>query len=77
MKRHPKLSSRQPGSLPVSRAKGCSNEVLDKWFKDFEEFLKSNDLLNKADRIWNADESGFPLQHKSGKVLVNLGMDGH
>ena len=70
MKRHPKLSSRQPGSLPVSRAKGCSNEVLDKWFNDFEEFLKSNDLLNKADRIWNAR---FPLQHKSGKVLAPRG----
>ncbi len=37
MKRHPKLSSRQPGSLPMSRAKGCSNEVLDKWFKDFDQ----------------------------------------
>ena len=74
MKRHPKLSSRQPGSLPVNRAKGCSKEeVLEEWFRDFEEFLKSNDLLNIPDRIWNADESGFPLQHKSGKVLAPRG----
>ena len=30
-------------------------------------------MLNKADRIWNADESGFPLQHKNGKVLAPRG----
>ena len=73
MKRHPKLSLQQPGSLPVTRAKGCSKEVIDKWFIEFEGFLKENSLLNKADRIWNADESGFPLQHKSGKVMAPRG----
>jgi hypothetical protein len=32
-----------------------------------------NNLLNKADRIWNADESGFPFLHKSGKVMAPKG----
>lgn len=73
MKRHPKLSILQPGSLPVNRATGCSKEVMDTWFQDFETFLKSNNLVDKADRIWNADESGFPLQHKSGKVMAPRG----
>ena len=35
MKRHPELSIRQSESLPVSRAKGCSKEELDRWFSDF------------------------------------------
>lgn len=73
MKRHPKLSMRQPGSLPVSRARGCSVEIVDQWFIDFEQFLRDHNLFNKPDRIWNADESGFPLQHKSGRVLAPRG----
>ena len=30
-----RLSIRQSESLPVSRAKGCSKEELDRWFSDF------------------------------------------
>ena len=66
LKRHPRISIRQAESLPVCRARGCSREILDKWFKDFEDFLRANGLYNKADRIWNADESGFPLQFRTG-----------
>lgn len=73
LKRHPKLSVRQSGPLPVSRALGCSKDILDKWFCDFEVFLNQHDLLNKADRIWNADESGFPLQQRGGKVMTSRG----
>ena len=71
--RHPNISIRQSEILPTTRAHGCSSKNLDTWFEDFGEFLKSHGLLNKANRIWNADESGFPLQHRSGKVMAPRG----
>lgn len=73
LKRHPKVSCRHPEPLPTSRAMGCSEQHLDKWFKDFGDFLKENDLLNKPEQIWNADESGFPLHHRSGTILAPRG----
>lgn len=73
LKRHPQISIRQAQSLPTSRAKGCSPETLAKWFEDFEFFLKEHNLTNKAERLWNADESGFPLQYHCGKVMAPRG----
>ena len=64
MKRHPQISLRQAESLSMS----CSLEMLSRWFDDFHIFCKNN-LIDKAERLWNADESGFPLQYRSGKVL--------
>ena len=73
LKRHPEISIRQSESLSTCRAKGCSPEVLDQWFNDFEIFLKEHNLTNKAECIWNADESGFPLQHRTGRVMAPRG----
>ena len=73
LRRHPKISVRQSGTLPTNRAAGCSTEIVHKWFQDFQKFLKDHDLLDKADRIWNADESGFPLQYNSGRVMAPRG----
>ena len=69
MKQHPQISLRQAESLSMSRAKVCSLEMLSRWFDDFHIFLQEHNLIDKAERLWNADESGFPLQYRSGKVL--------
>ena len=73
MRRHPFISLRQSESLSTCRAKGCSPAVLKKWFDEFELFLREHQLTDKAERLWNADESGFPLQHRSGYVLAPRG----
>ena len=71
--RHPKISIRQAEILPTNRAQGCTSRNLDVLFEDFKEFLTTHGLLDRADRIWNGDESAFPLTHKSGKVMAMKG----
>ena len=52
-----------------------TEEGIRKWFKDLQTFLQlehnldANDLFSasNAERIFNADESGFPLQ---GKLIL-------
>ena len=73
MKRHPKLTMRTSQALGVSRAISCTPLVLDKWFKDFEAFLREHNLLNCPSALYNCDESGFPLTAHTGKVLAPIG----
>ena len=73
MSRHPNIAVRQAEILPTNRAQDCTAKNMDKWFEEFGEFLNQHGLLNKADRIWNADESGFPLQQRSGRVMAPKG----
>ena len=47
-----------------------SEVVMDKFFKLLKEELKSIDILNKPEHIYNADESGIDLNTRSGKVIV-------
>ena len=47
----------------------CTPETLDKWFADYSEFVHQHGLQDKPQRIWNADESGFPLCPKTSRVL--------
>ena len=44
--------------------------VMDKFFKLLKEELESIDILNKLECIFSADESGFDLNARSGKVVV-------
>ena len=54
----------------MCRASSCTPERLDEWYEKFLTFMKSHDLHNKPRRIWNADESGFPLCPKTSRVLA-------
>ena len=67
--RHPKVSLKTPQALQICRASSCTTEVMDKWYSDYEQFLLIHELYDKPDQIWNADESGFFLCPKSGKIL--------
>ena len=60
---------RKPESLQACRASSCTPERLDKWFADYSEFVHQHGLQDKPQRIWNADESGFPLCPKTSRVL--------
>ena len=70
LRRHPQLSLRLPESLQLARASSCTSAVLDKWYKEFGEFTKFHNLQEKPQRIWNVDESGFPLCPKTSRVIA-------
>ena len=73
LKRHPELSLRTPENLDSHRAKCCTRDTLSKWYSDFRQFLEVNSIRNDAQHFWNADESGFSLCPKTGKVLAQKG----
>ena len=70
LRRHPELSLRLPESLQLARASSCTPERLDKWYKEFEMFVKLHNLEGKPQRIWNADESGFSLCPKTSRIVA-------
>lgn len=77
MKRHPELSARTPENLGFQRAY-VSEEGIREWFHGLEKFLLEEHNLvaseflseENADRIYNLDESGFPLQGTNGRMKI-------
>ena len=68
-----KLAWRSPSALEAYRASACTKEKLEEWYTKFEQFLICHSLHDQPSRIWNCDESGFPLCAKSGKILAPVG----
>ena len=48
-------------------------EALDNYFILLKSILDENDLLDKPGQIYNVDESGIPLDHRSPRVLTKRG----
>ena len=77
LKRHPELSLRTPENLGFQRAH-ISEKGIRKWFLELKNFLSEEHNLNaeeflaegNGERIYNIDESGFPLQGTAGKCKV-------
>lgn len=79
MRRNPKLALKNAESLEKYRSL-ITEEYIRAWFTDLNSFLiESNaiDILDDPSRILNADESGFNLCPKTGKVLGIRGRDLH
>ena len=72
LQHHPELSFQSPEQLELSRASACSKERLAHWYTTFEQFLKANSVKD-PDQVWNADETGYPLYPKTGRVLALCG----
>ena len=71
MRQDPDIKMKKAEKLEQSRAMACTKESVYKWFDEFEAFLKENNITS-PDKIYNCDESGFPLQAGSSmKVLCN------
>ena len=68
-KHHPKLTLRSASRLAYARAVAQDPEVINAYYDLLEETLIKNDLMDKPGQIFNCDESGFPLDHKPGKVI--------
>ena len=69
MKRHP-IALHSPEHLQLCRVRCCTPEALDEWYTGFDQFLQTYELKDQPNHIWNADESGFPLCPKTGKVIA-------
>ncbi|GFN78575.1 tigger transposable element-derived protein 1-like [Plakobranchus ocellatus] len=75
LKRHQDLSCRLPEQMKVSRQKSSANKTIyDAWFSLLKKTLTDHNLLNKPERVYNVDESGFPLDPKRLKVITQKGI---
>lgn len=79
LRRHPHLSERTGEALGVERA-FVTAEKLEKWFEEFRKYITESEevedgaqILQDGTRIFNCDESGFPLAGKTEKVLAPKG----
>lgn len=71
--RHPHLTLRTGESLAYHRAVSTNHAVIDKYFDLLEEVLLSNNLCSNPHLVFNADETGLPLQHRPGKRVAIRG----
>ena len=75
--RNPNLSIWLPENLGHLRVK-VTEKTLREWFKNLNEFLKSEHNIvaseflstENGSRIFNLDDSGFPLAGTSGKLAI-------
>lgn len=72
-RRHPELSLRCAEPLSTSRVK-VSTDVLHKYFSVLEETLEENNIFDQPCQIFNADETGMPLNPAIPKVVVKKGI---
>lgn len=74
-KRHPKIAEKEAESLTLARA-AVTEESVRKWFSEVSEWLKREDhlkILEDPSRVFNADETGFLLCPKTGRVIGEKG----
>ena len=71
--RHPDLSIRTAEQLAYSRAVAQDQTVLDHYFELLERTLVENELIGLPSRIFNVDESGFPLQGHQSTIIAEKG----
>ena len=73
LKRHPGLSIRKEENLSLARALGMKREVVHRYFDLLERFMGDLNLMNRADRIFGLDESGFQLNTRAKEVVAPKG----
>lgn len=74
-RRHPRITEKEAESLTLARA-AVTEESVKKWFAGVELWLKSEnlfDIFKDPSRIYNADETGFMLCPKTGRVIAEKG----
>ena len=74
IKRHPELSLRKGDSTCQSRMNAMSNRAaIEQYFAVMKECMEKEGLLDKPAQIYNFDEVGMPLDHRSPRVVVKKG----
>ena len=77
MSRYPELSSRTPEKFGYIRTYITEGQIR-KWFENLVTFLREEQGINaanffcedNANRIFNLDESGFPLAGTNGRLKI-------
>ena len=61
--------------MPITGKADVTQEEIDKWFGEAKTVLliEAPEALNDPRRIFNCDESGFPLNQKSQRGLCEVG----
>jgi hypothetical protein len=77
VKRHPDIVMRKPQGLGQERA-SVTLEKIQSWYDTLLAYLESEvpdyeKMIKNPRRIFNGDESGFPLSVKPDKVLASKG----
>ena len=71
LKRHPELSERKPQGISTARA-AITKEMVEGWFATANGYIAQQqggtDALKDPRRVWNMDETAFPLDSGTGKV---------
>ncbi|XP_033728930.1 uncharacterized protein LOC117318038 [Pecten maximus] len=71
--RFPELSMVKPKKKEVARDKAVTSDMLCTYFAELKLILDKYQIMNKAEQIWNVDESGISLDHTPPKVLARAG----
>lgn len=72
MRRHPNLSLKTPTQTSANRAMAFNKQTVDEFFNLLSATLDAHKF--PPERIWNADESGFPtVPTKTVKVVAEKG----
>ena len=71
--RHPEVKLRKPEPLSGVRAPNMNPATVCNYFISLHDVLLKNDLLDKPQYIWNADEMSICFQHQSMKVVARSG----
>ena len=77
MNRHPESTTRIPENLEHLRARLTTSQIKS-WFTYIKDFLRSEHQIDSKEflsesngsRIFNLDESGFPLAGTDGKLKI-------
>ena len=74
LERQPQLTLRKGDQTAFVRMDAMKDkEALDNYFILLKSILDEHDLLDKPGQIYNVDESGIPLDHRSPRVVTKRG----
>jgi len=74
IERQPQLSLRKGGSTAFVRMDAIKKQQeLDNYYITLRNALTENNLIDKPGQIYNVDESGMPLDHRSPHVIARKG----
>lgn len=71
MKRNIELSLRKPEKLSHSRAVMGNDTVIDHYYCELDKLLTENGLEDRAEFIFNCDETGVPVDFRPSKVIAH------
>ena len=71
LSRHPDLKLKNAENLDLTRAADCNESNISLWHQQYKNLLLEYNITS-PEYICNCDESGFSLQPKWGKILIDV-----